>query len=230
MKRIALLAVAAVSVATAFAARADVSVFGNSPNGNNGYTLSVYNGLGLSGGAVEFTPTENINLSSVTLWLSGYTGQFGQSIYANIYTSSSANQPYGPYLSLASAPHNNGSLAAFNFSSPSANPYNDPAGSTVLTADTTYWLVVTAGGSAGNSMVGANWVGGTTPGGAAILNGVDNYYTYNGIFSPGSTLPAFSLNDSTFIIQEVPEPGSLSLIGIPALLLIGSAVVRGRKK
>jgi hypothetical protein len=230
MKRIALLAVAATSIATVLTARADAPVFGNSPDGDNGFALSVYNGLALSGGAIEFTPTSNINLSSATLWLSGYTGQYGQSIYANIYNSSSAQQPYAPYLSLGTAAHNDGSLAAFTFSSLSANPYNDPSGSTVLSANTAYWLVVTAGGSAGDYMAGANWVGGNTPGGLAIYNGSDNYNVYGASFSPGSTLPAFTLNESTFFIQEVPEPGSFSLIAIPALLLLGRALVSSRKK
>jgi len=230
MKRIALLAVAATSIATVLTARADEPVFGNSPDGDSGLSIALYNGMSLSGGVVEFTPTENIQLSSVTLWLSGYNGMYGQSIYANIWTSSSASQPYAPYISLASAAHNNGSLAAFTFSSPSANPYSDPSGSTVLSADTAYWLVVTSGGSTGDYMTGANWVGGSAPGGIATLDSAEVYNVYNSTFSPGSTLPAFSLNDSTFFIQEVPEPGSFSLLGIPALLLVAGALARGRKK
>lgn len=230
MKRLALLAVTTAAIATVLTARADSPVFGNSPDGDNGFALSVYNGMSLSGGAVEFTPTADISLSSVTLWLSGYTGQYGQSIYANIWSSSSAQQPYAPYLSLGTTAHNNGSLAAFTFSSLSANPYNDPSGTTVLDANTAYWLVVTAGGSAGDYMAGANWVGGNTPGGSAIFNGADSYNVYGASFSPGATLPAFTLNDSSFVFQEVPEPGSFSLIAIPALLLIGRAVVNGRKK
>jgi hypothetical protein len=222
---------AALFLATGVAAKADVSVFGNSPNGGNGFGIAVYNQLSLSGGAVEFTPSQNIDLSSVTLWLSGYTGQYGQSIYANIWQNSSANAPYTPYLSLGSSSHNDGSLAAFTFSSLLANPYTDPTGSTVLSANSSYWLVVTASGQPGNYMAGADWVGGNAPTGPATYDGADNYNVYGGSFSSSSSLPAFSLNSesSPTFLQEVPEPGTTALMSIPAIMGIGRKLYRSRK-
>ena len=231
MKRIAQWISAALFVATCVAAKADVSVFGNSPNDGTGFGVSVYNQLSLSGGAVEFTPSQNINLSSVRLWLSGYTGQYGQSIYANIWLNSSANAPYTPYLSLGTSVHNNGSLAAFTFSSLSANPYSDPSGSTILSANSSYWLVVTASGQPGNFMAGANWVGGSAPIGIAAYDGADNYNVYGGSFSASTSLPAFSINEasSPIVILEVPEPNTVALMAIPAVLGIGRKLYRSRQ-
>jgi hypothetical protein len=220
MNRIALFMVAAFSLGAGLTAKSDVTAFGNSPNGGNGFGIVVYNELSLSGGAVEFTPFENIDLSSATLWLSGYTGQYGQSIYANIWLNSGANAPGTQYISLGTAAHNDGSLAAFNFSSLSANTYSDPSGSTVLDADTSYWLVVTASGQPGNYMAEATWAGGGNPDGVATYDGADNYNVYGGSFSPSADLPAFSINSpsQTILIQEVPEPDSAALLTIPALL------------
>jgi len=231
MMRPAQLVLAALVVAASLAAKADTSVFGNSPNGGNGFGISVYNQLSLSGGAVEFTPTQDINLSSVTLWLSGYTGQFGQSIYANIWLNSGANSPYTPYISLGTSAHNDGSQAAFTFSSLSENLYSNPSGSTMLSANNSYWLVVTASGQPGNYMAGASWVGGSTPTGLAIYDGADNYNVYGGSFSPSSSLPAFSINSasSPVFIQEVPEPGTMALMAVPAMLGIGGRLCRFRK-
>lgn len=222
--------VAAAALGTSFIAKADMSLFGNSLSGSDGFNISAYNGQSLSGGAIEFTPLQNMNLSSVTLWLSGYTGVYGQSIYANIWLSSGANVPYAPYIGLGTTAHNDGSLAAFTFSSLSANPYYDPSGSMVLSANTSYWLVVTAQGRSGNYISGANWVGGTTPTGVAVLNGADSYNVSGSSYTASATLPAFSINGpSSLFIQEVPEPSTVALMIIPAALGIGRKLYQNRK-
>src|ERR1700722_6524022 len=219
MNKFSLVLATLVSVSLSLAARADTSVYGNLPNNGSGFSLVAYNGLSMSGGAVEFTPTENIDLSSVTLWLSGYTGQYGQSIYANIWESYN-NNPYTPYINLASASPNSGSVAAFTFGSPSVNPYTDPSGSTVLAANTSYWLVVTAGEHTGSYTTAASWVGGGVLGGPALFNASDSYNVNGASFSPSSDLPAFSLNDANaqVTIQEVPEPGSMAMLSVASLL------------
>lgn len=210
--------VALVSLTLSLSAWADAPSFGNLPNNGTGFSLVAYNGLSMSGGAVEFTPTENIDLTNVTLWLSGYTGQYGQSVYASIWVNYN-NSPATSYINLASAAANNGSLAAFTFSSPSVNPYTDPSGSTVLSADTSYWLVVTAGEKPGTVMTSANWVGGGSFGGAATYNASDSYNVYGSSFSPSCDVPAFGINDpNSLTLQEVPEPGSLTLMGLASLL------------
>ncbi len=174
----------------------------------------------MSGGAVEFTTAVNINLSSVTLWLSGYTGQYGQSIYASIWDNSGSS-PYESLMSFNSPSHNDGSLSAFTFFNPSVNPYNDPSLSTILSANTTYWLVVTAGGQFG-TYSGANWVGGGTPTGSALFDVTASYNVFGGSFDASTALPAFSLNDSAPIsITPAPEPSTFALLSIPLLFGMG---------
>ena len=174
----------------------------------------------MSGGAVEFTPTANINLSSVTLWLSGYTGQFGQSIYASIWDNGGSS-PYAPLMSFNSPSHNDGSLSAFTFFNPSVNPYNNPSLSTVLSANTAYWLVVTAGDTMRYTYSGGGWVGGGTPTGNALFDVTAFYNVFGGWFDASTTLPAFYLHDSTPSIAPVPEPSSLALLSIPLLFGMG---------
>jgi hypothetical protein len=204
-------------------AKADVPIFGNSPGDGTGFDVVVYNQLSLSGGAVEFTPRQNINLSSVTLWLSDYTGQYNQTINAGIYYNNCGNSfnnqgtatyfPGALVLGLSSPAPNDGSLAPFTFS--------DPSGSTVLSANTGYWLVVTASGQPGDYLYDSNWVAGETPTGDAVYDRSDNYNVNNGTFDSSSVLPAFTLN-------AVPEPGSAALMGLSFLLLGGCALYKRR--
>ncbi len=200
--------------------KADGSAFGNSPNNGDGFSLVAYNGLSMSGGAVEFTPTQNIDLSSVTVWLSGYTGLYGQSIYASIWDNGGST-PYAPIMSFSSPTHNDGSLAAFTFSNPAINLYNDPSHSTILSANTEYWLIVTAGGQNG-TISGASWVSGGTPSGDAIFDAADTYNVYSGSFAASSTVPAFYINNpNSSFINPVPEPSSFALFSIPLLFGMG---------
>jgi hypothetical protein len=202
------------------AAKADSPEFGNSPNGNGtAFDLSTYGQLSLSGGAVGFTPDANIELSSVSLWLTGYTGQSGQTIDVSIWDNSTSNShPWAPVISLSAALPNNGSLAEFTFSSPSANSYNDPSGSMVLSANTEYWLVVTAGAQPGNCTTDASWVNGIPPTGNAIFDASETYNVNGGSFDPNGAMPAFSINsDAPFSIDPVPEPGSASIMSLAML-------------
>jgi hypothetical protein len=225
VKRIASLVV--VSLIACLAARADAPAFGNSfNNGSSAFSLATYGQLSLSGGAVGFTPEGNIDLTSVSLWLSGYTGQYGQSIDVSLWNSNPANTgfantgnagsfPWSPVITLQSAAANDGSLAEFTF---------DASSSTVLSANTEYWLVVTAGAHAGNNMTGASWLAGGTPVGDAIYDGAESYNVSGSAFDTSSALPSFSINtdaDSLTAVTAAPEPSSVALMMIPFLLLAG---------
>ena len=218
-------------IAICISANADAPVFGNSPGNGTGFNISVYNQLSLYGGAVEFTPQENINLSSVTLWLSGYNGQYGQTINVGIYGNSdnsfynpgtARNFPWTQILGFSSPAPNDGSLAAFTFSNPYWSPAYNPNGSTFLSANTPYWLVVTSGGRPGNYTCAANWTEGGALTGNAMYNGSDNYNVYGGAFDSSSVMPAFTIN-------TIPEPGFASLMSIPLLFGIVWALKRNRK-
>jgi hypothetical protein len=219
--------IAGLSLIACLAARADEPAFGNSVNGSaSAFSLSTYGQLSLSGGAVSFTPEANIDLTSVSLWLSGYTGQYGQSIDVSLWDSNPANTgfantgnagsfPWSPVITLQSAAANNGSLGEFTF---------DASSSMVLSANTEYWLVVTAGGHAGNNMTGASWIEGGTLAGNATYDGAESYNVYGGAFDTSSALPSFSINtdtDSLTAVTAAPEPSSMALMIIPFLLLVG---------
>jgi hypothetical protein len=207
----------ALFVVAALSAKASGPVFGNSPDGGNGFSLVAYNGLSMSGGAVGFTPTENISLTSVTLWLTGFTGQNGQTINVSIWDNS-GSAPYAPLMTLGAPAANNGSLGAFTFDNPVINPADDPSHSTVLSANREYWLVVTAGDPFGNCLDSSTWVGGGMPTGNAIFDAADSYNVYGGSFCDSSSLPAFAIDDpNPGVANPVPEPGSLALLSIPLL-------------
>jgi hypothetical protein len=210
-------------LAGGLSAQASVPVFGNSPDGDGtSFSLSVYNELSMSGGAVEFTPQENINVSSVTLWLADYTGYYGERVDASIWENYD-NTPYMQLLDFNPASPNNGSMAAFTFCDPAADLFTDPSGSTTLSANASYWLVVTEGGPPGNYATGANWVGGGVPMGDSIYNGSDNYTPDQGEFDACSVLPAFTIN-------TVPEPSFAGLTCLPLFIGAGAGYYRHQKK
>lgn len=193
-------------LATCLMTKADVPVFGNTPNGSSGFDIVAYNTSMNIGAAVEFTPLEAIDLSSVTVWLSGYNGIYGQTMYASI-CSNNSNAPGGALLTLTSAAPNDGSLAAFTFS-----------GSLTLSANTPYWLVLDSEETQiAPAPAQASWVGGGTPSGEATYDGS---VVYNYLPSPSintsSIIPAFTIN-------AVPEPGVAALINIPLIFGLGRA-------
>jgi hypothetical protein len=213
--------------ATCMVTKADVPVFGNSPNGTSGFNIIIYNTSMDIGAAVEFTPTENINVSSITLWLSGYTGTGGQTMDVGIYSNSSfqigtaTNTPYTDLLNFTSPGANDGSLAAFTFTNPTGTPGGNPSGSTLLSANTHYWLAIDSQEIQGSGYYGdAVWVTGGTPTGDATYNGSVVY----------NHLPSTSINTSSitpaFTINAVPEPGFASLMGLPLVFFVGRSVYK----
>jgi hypothetical protein len=196
-----------VLLVAASTAKADVPVFGNSPNGEDGFGLVYGSPNPIFGGAVEFTPAENIEISSVSLWLIGYTGQSGQYISASIWSAGSGF-PFAPYLYLNAPSPNNGSLAQFTFSNPDL-------GSTVLWANTAYWLVVQPGGQLGGNNQ-AGWVGGGNPGGDALFGRSDLYDIAPGeSFEPSTVMPAFTIN-------IVPEASYVAFLSLQLLLWVAT--------
>lgn len=201
-----LVALTALSLALLMGARAQ-GVFGNAPVGGVAFDF-IANGGFAGGGAVAFTPLHDFSVSSVKIWLTGYTGldMYGntnQSFYAGIYTDQPAVDPgYDddqPGLLLASLnvpPPNDGSLAPFDFLNPSS--------ATVLQANTKYWIFIyesTSGSFNYDSY--PQWVAGDTPVGDAIYNGSQSFWAFD--FSPSSATPAFAIN-------AVPEPGPLWIL------------------
>lgn len=183
-------------------------VFGNAPTGGDAFAFIANGGSG-SGGAVSFTPTQNLTFASVTVWLDGYTGldMYGnqnQSFSAGIYADSVrqtgpttfVHEPGANLLMLATPPPNDGTPAAFNFVNPSA--------ASVFQAGTTYWLFIyeLTGGSV-NYYNYPQWVCGGAPAGEANYNGSLSFAQY--AFSASSATPAFQFN-------AVPEPGAGTLL------------------
>ena len=199
--------------------KADSPVFGNSPDGGgNGFNISFYNSYSFLGGAVEFTPGEDFNLGSISLWLSGYSAQSSETVNTSIWLDNNST-PYTPLLNFDSPVANDGSLARFTFSDPfAANSFVDPSGSTILSANTTYWLIVTASGPSG----GITWVEGKNPCGQATYEGSDSYYVNYGTFNSSSVMPAFSIN-------VAPEPGFIAFMALSLCAAAGCRIWKNRQ-
>jgi hypothetical protein len=210
MKRLYIFTVALL-LAGGFAAKADVPVFGNSPNNTSAFSVGVA-GDNTFGGAIGFTPLENLSVSSVTLWISGYNGlssyyngpngivftnqSYVVSISDSIYNIRGYNQP-GGLLTLLNVPApNDGSLAPFTFAVPS--------GSIELEANQEYWVFIYGITIPGSFLYynNSSWVGGGTPTGDAIYDGAESSFSSG--FTPSTDIPAFTIN-------TVPEPGALAL-------------------
>ena len=200
-------------------AKADEPVFGNSTNGTmSGLSIVCEGQEGISGGAIEFKPLENINVSSVTLWIAGYTLQSGQNIYAGIWSDN--NAPNAPLINFSSPAPNNGNAASFVFAN--ASPANQFITSTVLSANVLYWLVVSSEAPQGQNESAAVWLEGGNTSGGADYHGADIYNIYNGTFNSTSIEPAFSIN-------SVPEPGFGALISLPLLFGIAQKLRKNHR-
>jgi hypothetical protein len=200
-------------------ARADNPVFGNSPGNGNIFSLAFAAG-NTFGGAVLFTPTQNISLSSVTLWLNSYTGQNGIIPSVSIY--SSRQQESGNYqlayliATLNTPAPNDGSTAPFTFT--------DGPAQTILQANTPYWLFAYGMWDGTTNYAGAYcyWEMGSSPSGGAAFDQAD-YYANGGISGQSGFPPAFEIN-------VVPEPGTGTLLGISSLFGIARGFYHRRKR
>jgi hypothetical protein len=216
MKRLAQY-IAALSFLVCFAAKADVPVFGNSTNNTSAFQVGIA-GDNTFGGAIGFTPLENLSVSSVTLWLSGYNGLSSyysgpngivftnQSYVVSINGNGTAfgyNTPGIPLTPLNVPAPNDGSLAAFTFTVPS--------GSVALEAHQEYWVAI-SGITMPESFLyynNSDWVGGGTPTGDAIYDGAVSQYSAG--FTSSTDVPAFTIN-------IVPEPSEYALVGAGVVL------------
>jgi len=197
-------------------------VFGNSPTGGGVFNFTADGGIA-GGGAVAFTPTQNLSFSGITVWLTGYTGRdmygnLNQSLYAGIYDNyspfpGSPNQPAQEIASLSAPAPNDGSLGSFTFANLSPT--------TTLQANTQYWLFIYENTSGSfNYYDYPQWVGGDSPIGNAIYDGSESFFDFS--FSPSSETPAFAIN-------AVPEPGTTSMMSL-SFLCAGAYALRFRRK
>ena len=200
-----------------FAAKADVQVFGNTTNGVGSFSIGVVNN-DLFSGAFGFIPQENVGVSSVTLWLTGYTlstEQYFDNLYIGIYgntTRSGINVPnVSVQLGTLTGPGpNDGSTAAFTFT--------DASGPIQLEAGQEYWIsldfdyVMSVNGE---SVV--EWDGGGTPSGDGTYDEFEEVHL--GVFPDDTFTPAFTIN-------TVPEPGPTAFMSLAMLFGIGRRFCR----
>ena len=174
--------------------------------------------------AVGFTPPENCTVTSVNLWLSGYSGlssgpgpMVSYQPVVGIYTDVNLSEFGGPASSpgdaiafLNTPPANDGSAASFTF---------DSSGGLNLLANQNYWLLVQ--GTDEYTQAGFTWDGGGDPTGVMTYNGSEKYQTGE-FFEPSTATPAFDIN-----VAAVPEPSTFALMMIP-LGLQGARWLRRR--
>jgi hypothetical protein len=187
-------------------------IYGYLPSGSGGYAIGTEAG-NTFGVAVEFTPQENVTFSSVTLWISGYTGLDGSSLQLSLMgDGSSIGFPPGPASTIGTgtATANNGSDAAFAFSL---------AGE--LQARTAYWLFlyleVPGGGSGANyGQFNCLWDQGGIPAGNVVIDGSE--YFADGFLSSSfqTDAPAFGINS---VPDEAPTAAML-IVSLGSLFLL----------
>jgi hypothetical protein len=209
-------------------AKSEVPIFGNCSSGNgNAFSIAASSSGETFGGAVGFTPTEDLSLSSVTLWLNGYTGQNGQTYTAeiceNVDPFAQGNQPGEVIAALNTPSANNGSTEAFKFT--------DASGPLTLDGGQEYWLAIFAVvPSPETGFVSSQWAQGEDPIGCAVYDGAEGF-SGNSFYASSAT-PAFSINSSdpsAVSIVSVPEPSSMTLMIIPVILGAGRKFFMRRK-
>jgi hypothetical protein len=179
----------------------------NEPIGGDAFSIA-YEAGNTWGAAVSFTPQQNVDVFSVTLWLTGYTGQNGQSMFAGIWDDANdlesffPTQPGWEIASLSTPASNDGSLDSFTFYASSEMP--------ILASNTKYWLVIYGTGDLSGSSL--TWVDGTSPTGGATYDGSESL-AVGSFSSPSLTTPAFTINSSPEV-NPVPEPSTVALAAL----------------
>jgi len=203
-RRIALLVLTITSAISTVAVKGG-PILGNGPVAGSAFSIA-YDAGNTWGAAISFTPPQDVVLFSVTLWLTGYTGQNGQSICASLWNDANQLESYFPsepgvkIADLTTPSSNDGSLAAFTFYDSLETP--------ILAGDTKYWLLVYGTGNLSGSS--SKWVDGSSPTGGATYDGSEAL-TLGSFSSAGFTTPAFTINSSSEIINSVPEPSPVAL-------------------
>ena len=204
------------SLVAGFVTRADVPVFGNTTNGVGSFAVGDLGNQLIQSGTFGFMPQENLAVSSVTLWLTGYTPsteQYFDNLSVGIYGNMSgleegiANEPDVSMQlgSLDSPGPNDGSTAAFTFT--------DASGPIQLEAGQEYWIWLNfdfVSFSSGTTAV--QWDGGGTPEGDAAYDGFEQVFF--GLSPDDTFTPAFAIN-------TVPEPSVMAFMGLTLLFGIG---------
>lgn len=213
--------VAALFFIACLSAKADVPIFGNNvlgppPGGNQLLNVGYFNGDVVQFVVVDFTPTENLNVSSITLWVTGYSTAIEPDLNLNvgIYNTSvmgTLTTPGTEIAALTGPAPNNGSSAPFTFS--------DSGSPITLQANQEYCFEVSGSypGSpplpTGNETVTLEE--GDSPTGEAAYDGTE-YWQGTGPNADADT-PAFTIN-------TVPEPSVSALAFLSVLLWGGYAL------
>jgi hypothetical protein len=194
------------------AAQADVPVFGNTTNNVSTPPFFIAAPGHINGWAVGFTPSEDIELSSVTLWLSGYDAAFinqksgPNEISVQLWQTNDTglNQPGFSLASFTTPGTNDGSAAPFTFAL-SSSPIT-------LEAGQEYWIMADGFTDSDGVFLPLWDHGGELTGG--VFDGLDLFsgIGFTSFSNDGTDIPDFTIN-------TVPEPSEYALMSLGAILL-----------
>jgi hypothetical protein len=207
-------------------------VISSLPTNDDGFAIGATTSHAIEWGAVGFTPDQDLTLTSVTLWLTGYTGVDDQRPEVSIWsdtTASAPNLPHAPATSLTAMSYGYSDGMAFNTPAPndgsSASFEFDYPGELTLQGGTIYWLVVdevTPPDNDGLNVLSFFWNGGGSVTGEAAYVGSEQLIIAG--LLPSSTTPAFSID-----AIPVPEPRPMAIMAL-SFFCAGAYALRLRRK